>query len=137
VLWNGDLASAAATVADDFRLHASMLDASNPGAINNPAKFAQWLGQLRQVFPDLTFSTVLGPLVEDRGAQGLYVVGHWQATGKYAGGLPGSTVPVGTEVRFNGTDIVRVDQGKAREYWLVSDTIALMRQLGVGRSFAA
>ncbi len=62
---------------------------------------------------------------------GAVVAGRWVAEGTYAGGVPGSTVPVGTPVRFHGNDIWRAEGGLIREYWLSDDLLDLMQQLGV------
>ena len=47
------------------------------------------------------------------------------------GGIPGSTAPAGTRVRFHGNDIWRAEGGLIREYWLSDDLLDLMQQLGV------
>ena len=62
---------------------------------------------------------------------GAVVAGRWVAEGTYAGGVPGSTVPVGTPVRFHGNDIWRAEGGLIREYWLSDDLLDLMQQVGV------
>ena len=55
---------------------------------------------------------------------------RWTARGRYAGGFPGATAPEGTEVVFGGIDIMRVEDGRLAEYWVSSDGIAFMQQLG-------
>jgi predicted ester cyclase len=44
--------------------------------------------------------------------------------------MPGATAPEGTEVTFGGIDIMRVADGRLAEYWVSSDGISLMQQLG-------
>ena len=52
------------------------------------------------------------------------------AEGVYAGGIPGASAPAGTPVSFGGSDILRVADGCFAEYWVSSDGLALMEQLG-------
>ncbi len=132
-LWNGNLDLASKVVAEGIVLHATLLDGRDSATINDPRKFAEWVGSLRQATPDLEFETVVGPISEPAGpADGTIIAGHWQASGTSAGGFPGATAAAGTPVAFVGTDIVRIEDGVVMEYWLVSDTLTLLSQLGVG-----
>ncbi len=132
--WNGDLDLADQVVADGVVLHATLLDGRDPATINDPETFAAWVGSLRQAVPDLVFETVAGPISEPaERASGTLIAGHWRATGTYQEGFPGATAAAGTPVAFNGTDMVRIEDGAVVEYWLVSDTLTLLSQLGVGR----
>lgn len=74
----------------------------------------------------LRFTVEVGPIVD-----GETVAGRWIAEGTYQGGIPGSTAPAGTRVRFHGNDIWRAEGGQIREYWLSDDLLDLMQQLGV------
>ncbi len=131
--WNGDLDLADEVVAEGIVLHATLLDGRASATINDPETFAEWVGGLRQAIPDLEFETVVGPISEPVGpADGTIIAGHWRASGTYAGGFPGATAEAGTPVAFAGTDIVRMKDGVVVEYWLVSDTLTLLSQLGVG-----
>ena len=131
-LWNGDLALADKVVAEDIVLHATLLDGQDPATINDPKKFAEWVGSLRQAIPDLVFETVVGPISEPaEPTAGIMIAGHWRATGTYQGGFPGATAAAGTPVAFNGTDMIRIEDGAVVEYWLVSDTLTLLSQIGV------
>lgn len=125
-LWNGDYSLCAEVVAPDFALHASLLGGQDPTAFNTPEAFVGLIAQIRTAIPDLVFSVKVGPIIADG-----YIVGHWHAAGHYVGHFPGATAAVGTEVSFNGTDIVRIEDGKVAEYWLASDTLDLVTQLGV------
>ena len=128
-----DLDLADEVVADGIVLHAALLDGRDPATIDDPQKFAEWVGSLRQAVPDLVFETVIGPISEPaEPANGTMIAGHWRATGTYEGGFPGATAAAGTPVAFKGTDIVRIEDGAVVEYWLVSDTLTLLSQLGVG-----
>jgi predicted ester cyclase len=79
----------------------------------------------RAPFSELTFAIEVGPIVE-----GDMLAARWIGRALYAGGIPGATAPEGTEVAFGGIDIMRVADGRLAEYWVSSDGIALMTQLG-------
>jgi predicted ester cyclase len=85
-----------------------------------------WVEETRSLFDDLRFTVEVGPIVD-----GELVAGRWLAEGTYQGGIPGSTAPAGTRVRFHGSDIWRAEDGLIREYWLSDDLLDLMQQLGV------
>jgi predicted ester cyclase len=85
-----------------------------------------WVIQTRSFFDDLRLTVEVGPIVD-----GDTVAGRWIAEGTYQGGIPGSTAPAGTRVRFHGNDIWRAEGGLIREYWLSDDLLDLMHQLGV------
>lgn len=126
--WNGHYSLASDVVAPIFKLHASLLGGQDPDSFNNPDAMTGLIEQIRTAIPDLVFTVILGPIIVDG-----YVVGHWNASGRYAGHFPGATVEAGTEVSFNGTDILRIEEGKVAEYWLVADNLSLVTQLGVGQ----
>lgn len=125
-IWNGDFSSTSEWVAEDFKVHATMMDGSDSAAIRGPEGLTNWITGMRQGFADLTFETLVGPISE-----GDNVAGHWRATASYQGGIPGATAAIGTRISFTGTDVLRLENGKAAEYWLVSDTLALLGQLGM------
>ena len=125
-LWNGDYAQAEGIVSPEFRVHVALLDGSPGDAIRGPGGLVKWIQQSRGIFSDLRFTTTVGPLID-----GDYVVGRWEATGPYNGGMPGATAAPGTEVTFTGTDILRLEDGKIVEYWLNADSAPLLVQLGV------
>lgn len=54
------------------------------------------------------------------------------ASGSYAGGMPGATAAVGTSVAFAGTDILRIKDGRITDYWLNSDVHVMAAQLRLG-----
>ena len=58
------------------------------------------------------------------------VAARWSARGIYSGGIPGATAAPGTLVEFGGIDLMRVEDGRFAEYWVSSDGLALMAQLG-------
>jgi predicted ester cyclase len=123
-LWNGK-AGAAELAAPEFTVHAALIDGSPSSALRGPEGLAAMIGQIRAAFPDLSFTTEVGPLRD-----GDFLIGRWRADGHYAGGFPDATAAAGTAVAFTGTDILRLSDGRLVEYWLNGDTLDLLRQLG-------
>lgn len=83
--------------------------------------------QMISLLSDLVCTIDVGPLVD-----GDHVVVRWVATGHYGGGMPGAGAPVGREMTFHGTGILRIANDRVIEYWLNADTLDLMTQLPVG-----
>jgi predicted ester cyclase len=88
----------------------------------------------REAFPDLGFSGV-GELI----AEGDYVVGRWEGGGTHtgpafgdflAGSLPAKS---GRKMRFTGTTVLRVDNGKIVEEVGLDDGVTALQQLGLIR----
>jgi predicted ester cyclase len=124
-LWNGDLEQGEAIVHPEFELH--RIPAPHiPDSPGGREYLIAWVGQTRSFFDDLRFTAEVGPIVD-----GDMVAGRWVAEGDYQGGIPGSTAPAGTRVRFHGNDIWRAEGGQVREYWLSDDLLDLATQLGV------
>ncbi|MGK4065174.1 nuclear transport factor 2 family protein [Rothia sp. HC945] len=105
-LWNGPFDRealrevAAEIVTDDFIGHW-------PGReVYGPDGLADILAETKGMFSDLSFEIEVPPLVD-----GDMVAGRWAGTG---------TMTDGTVYGFFGNDILRVDNGKFREYWVAS-----------------
>ena len=88
----------------------------------------------REAFPDLGFSGVA-----DLIAEGDYVVGRWEGGGTHtgpafsdflAGSLPAAS---GRKMRFTGTTVLRVENGKIAEEVGLDDGVMALQQLGLMR----
>ncbi|MFD2925273.1 ester cyclase [Halobacillus naozhouensis] len=77
-------------------------------------------------FNNVKMTIEVGPIVDRP-----YVSARWKFTGVYNGGMPGAKAEMGKKISFNGTDIFLVQEGKIKDYWVSSDGIYLMEQLGV------
>ncbi len=124
-LWNGDLSLADQIIHPEFLVHRNP-PPRIPAELAGREALVTWIEQTRSFFDDLRLTVEVGPIVE-----GEMVAGRWVAEGTYHGGIPGSTAPRGTPVRFRGNDIWRAEGGLIREYWLSDDLLDLMQQLGV------
>jgi predicted ester cyclase len=108
-------------VGDDVRAHPG-----TPGT----APDTEGIGQLRDAvhrirgtFPDLhiEFEQVIG--------EGDLVAARWTATGTHSGPLAG--VPAtGRAVRWSGTDVYRLVEGRIVEWWRNDDVVWLLHQVG-------
>jgi predicted ester cyclase len=124
-LWNGDLAVAGQLVTDDFVVHQARVDAASSEEVRGPEAVARMVREGHAPFDGLAFEIEVGPVVE-----GDLVAARWVGRGRYRGGLPGATAPAGTPVVFGGIDLLRARDGRFAEYWVSSDGLQLMAQLG-------
>jgi steroid delta-isomerase-like uncharacterized protein len=108
-------------VREDIRAHPG-----TPGA----APDTEGIGQLQEAmqgirgtFPDLHLE------VEQVIGEGDLVAARWTATGTHSGQLAG--VPAtGTAVRWSGTDVYRLADGRIVEWWRNDDFVGLLHQVG-------
>jgi hypothetical protein len=124
-LWNGNLNLADELVSADFTIHQARSGGERSEDEAGPEAIRSLVKRSRGAFSEIHFSIVVGPIEED----GL-VAGRWSAEATYAGGMPGATAKPGTKVTFGGTDILRHANGVFQEYWVSSDGLSLMEQLG-------
>ena len=91
-----------------------------------------FMTDFRQAFPDLRFWGT-GDLI----AEGDFVVGRWEGGGTHtgpafsdflAGGLPPDT---GRKMRFTGTTVLRLENGKIVEEIGLDDGVTALQQLGL------
>lgn len=108
-LWNGDLADLEALAADrvtrDFVGNWPM----RPGLVHGPDELARIIREGREMFDDLVFGVEVGPMTG-----GDLLAARWVGKG-HVGGRP---------IEFRGHDILRIDHGRLREYWVLSEDIS-------------
>ena len=78
----------------------------------------------RQPELEVTFAVEVGPVAEAD-----LVAARWIGHGSYKGGMRGASAPAGTRVSFSGHDLLRVEDGRFAEYWVISETEHLLAQL--------
>ena len=125
-MWNGQLSIAQDIIAPGCIVHQAPFGAGEPPEFRGPDGIALMVRMGRAPFDDIRFELEVGPIVE-----GDKITARWCASGRYVGGLPSATVPLGTPVTFCGMDICRVEDGRFVEYWVSSDGAHLMAQLGM------
>jgi predicted ester cyclase len=94
-----------------------------------------FMSGFREAFPDLNFWGA-GDLI----AEGDYVVGRWEGGGTHTGpafsdfllgSLPAAT---GRKMRFTGTTVLRIKNGKIAEEIGLDDGVTALQQLGLIRA---
>lgn len=118
----GDLAGAAALLAEDCVNHAAVPEAQGRKG------FERIISKVRTAFPDMRYS------IEDVLADGDRVVVRSMVSGTHTGPFTFTRLegpPSNKPVRFEQIHILRIDSGKIVEVWMEQDTLAMMRQLGV------
>ncbi|MCK2217768.1 ester cyclase [Actinomadura sp. ATCC 31491] len=120
-MWNGDFALAHELVTPAFVGHWPGMD------VHGPDGLAEALRQGHAPFKDVKVTLDVGPLVD-----GDRVAARWTFAGTYRGGLPGATAEPGTRIAFSGHDLLRAENGRFAEYWVISDVQTLNRRLGIG-----
>jgi predicted ester cyclase len=121
-LWNGDVGIAREIVAPGILIHYGGIKTEN---FRGPEGVVKLVRMSRSPFSELRFTIEAGPI-----AEGEIVAARWTGRGIYEGGMPGATAPAGTRVKFSGTDLLRIESKKFVEYWVSSDSLHLMQQLG-------
>jgi predicted ester cyclase len=95
----------------------------------------KFMTEFRRAFPDLKFGGVA-----DLIAEGDYVVGRWEGGGTHTGpafsdfligSLPAAS---GRKMRFTGTTVLRVQDGKIAEEIGLDDGATALQQLGILRA---
>lgn len=106
-------------------IHQDVFDHSSPpGAPQGLDDVTRTMHWLNSVFSDLRWE------IHQMIAEGDTVVVHCTLHGKQTGDLMGIP-PTGREIRQPYIQIVRYEDGKAKERWAVRDDLTLMQQLGV------
>lgn len=80
----------------------------------------------RTAFPDVRIE-ILQLVADDE-----YVGFRWAASGTHTGSLFGLQA-TGRRVAFTGHTLHRVEGGRMKESWVQTDTVSLLRQLGIDR----
>ena len=105
-------------MSEDFVEHEAF-----PGTTPDREGQSQFFNMIRHAFPDMSAE------VEELITEGDKVVARVRLKGTHLGefaGVPAS----GNEIDFNVIDIFAWRDGKATDHWGVSDTMALMTQIG-------
>lgn len=124
-MWNGELDRAVDIFAPGCVAHPAPMTTDDPPVFRGPEGMSRFVEQGRAIFATVTFQAEDAPIID-----GDRLACRWSAVGTYAGGLPGATAPPGSPITFRGIDVWRLENGKVVEYWVASDGLHLMAQLG-------
>lgn len=127
-MWNGDLNAAYEIFAQDCLAHPAPQNVGEPPIYRGPDEMRRFVEMGRAIFADVTFRAEDALIVD-----GNRLAARWIAEGTYAGGMPGASASPGASITFRGIDIWRLEDGKVAEYWVSSDGLHLMAQLGAGK----
>ena len=94
-----------------------------PGLSSGREGFKQTNNMFRSAFPDLKVT------INDMLAEGDKVALSVTFSGTHKGDLMGMA-PTGKRFSMNAHDIMRIENGKLKEHWGVSDMMGMMQQLG-------
>lgn len=120
VLEGGNLDLIDELSADDYVDHEEGLPGQPPGKEG----VRYFVNAMRAAFPDIKVAS-LEPYLADGNMEACHVV----LTGTHQGEMAG-VAPTGKSVEFDGTDIIRVEDGKVAEHWGTTDNLRLMQQIG-------
>lgn len=95
-----------------------------PGVPGGIEGVRQTIGMFLGAFPDLRLT------VEDSIAEGDRVVSRWMLRGTHQGASLGMP-PTGKHVTMPGISIVRMEDGKSTEQWVIFDQMVMLQQLGL------
>ena len=118
----GDIAGAAAGMAEDLLNHAAIPEAQGRKG------FVTIQEKLRTAFPDLRYN------LEDVVVDGDKAVLRMTVTGTQTGPFTMARLqlpPSGKAVKFEQIHIMRVANGQVVEHWMGQDPLAFIRQLGL------
>jgi steroid delta-isomerase-like uncharacterized protein len=115
----GDIDGFGDLLADDFVEHEEI-----PGLEPTKESVTQMFRMYRAAFPDLHME------LEEALPSGDKVVGRVRATGTHTGGAFMGIPASGKRINTQLIDIMRIEDGLAREHWGVMDTLSMMQQLG-------
>ena len=127
-LWNGDLAIANQIIAPSFVAHFAPAGNTTPENVHGPDGVAGWISQSFAAYSTYSVTTIVGPIID-----GNMMAGRWTISGTHQGKAAGAIPPTpaaGNDVFFDGTDMLRVEGGQLVEYWVSSDTLSLLQQIG-------
>ena len=117
--WQGKLDEALEYVGDDYVAHIP----GAPEPIRGKEGFRAFITSYQIAFPDSTIT------IDDQIAEGEFVATRWTGRGTNTGELMGMP-PTGKQVIVEGITYSRIADSKAREAWLIWDTLSMMQQLG-------
>jgi predicted ester cyclase len=121
-------------IVDELAAPTMLLQYSLHAPRRGHADIKAFMTGFRAAFPDLNFWGAA-----DLIAEGDYVVGRWQGGGTHTGpafddflvgSLPAAT---GRTMRFTGTTVLRIENGKIAEELGLDDGVTALRQLGLIR----
>jgi predicted ester cyclase len=108
---------------DEFFAPAFVSHNMPPGWPNGVDGVRRFMAMFGEALPDLTVT------IDALLAEGDLVAVRTTSRGSFRGELLGIP-PTGSEIAVDGTDIVRVEDGRIIEHWGLTNTVGLLQQVG-------
>ena len=124
--WNEDRSILDDITSPHCTVHQARTDGKSPGERKGAEALKGIISDGCSFFYDVNMTIEIGPIIDEP-----YVSARWKFTGSYNGGMQGAKAEAGKRMSFHGMDIFLVEDGKIRDYWVSSDGVHLMEQLGV------
>ncbi|WP_130859948.1 ester cyclase [Gracilibacillus phocaeensis] len=124
--WNQDISVLDDITSPDCTVHQARLDQQNSERQKGAEALKDMIGSGCAFFDDVKMSIETGPIEE-----GNYVSARWRFTGTYNGTMPGAQAKAGKVIAFQGMDIFFLEDGKIKDYWVSSDGVHFMQQMGM------
>ncbi|RIU92051.1 ester cyclase [Oceanobacillus picturae] len=124
--WNEDVSVLDEITASDCRVHQARTDGKTSDELKGLEALKGIIMDGCSFFNDVKMTIEVGPIVDKS-----YVAARWKFTGSYKGGMQGAKAEIGEKMSFNGMDILFVEDGLIKDYWVSSDGVSLMEQLGI------
>lgn len=122
--WNEDISILNKITDIDCIVHQERFDGKPSDKLKGVKSLETIILESSNFFRDIEMTLEVGPIVEDD-----YISARWIFSGIYKGGMDSAKVRSGKSISFSGIDILRIKEGKIKEYWVSSDGIYLMKQL--------
>lgn len=124
--WNEDISVLDDITDPDCKVHQQRTDGKTADKIRGPQALKRIIDDGCLFFDDVLMEVEVGPIVNPP-----YISARWKFSGTYKGGMPDAKAEASEKMSFNGTDIFRLKYGRITDYWVTSDGIHLMKQLGM------
>lgn len=124
--WNKDLSHLDGIVDDNCVVHQARTDEKDSERIKGTGALKEIIESGSYYFDDSQMTLEVGPISEDS-----YISARWTFTGTYNGKMDDATLEQGNEISFSGTDIFYIENSKIKDYWVSSDVVDFMKQMGL------
>lgn len=124
--WNEDTSLVEKVTSESCVVHQKRTDGKSSYDFKGPEALKGIITDGLALFEKAEMTVEVGPIEE-----GPYVSARWKFTGKFKGGIPGAKAEKGKEMMFHGMDIFLIKDNLIQEYWVSSDGLDLMQQMGM------
>ncbi|MFD0716641.1 ester cyclase [Paenibacillus sp. GCM10027626] len=124
--WNSDIHIVDSIVSENCIFHRNSASGVNAGEITGAEPLKKLIQNGTKPFKEHQMEIVVGPITTPE-----YVSVRWRFTGKYNGKIPGAKAKKNKVIAFEGIDIFKIQDGLISEYWVNSEEMSTMQQLGM------